>query len=62
MEFWKTLIAPLLVAIVTGFVFFEAGRLTAPAITQPLFFKRAFAVRTVVKPGRGRSRRRGSRP
>ena len=32
------------------------------AITQPLFFKRAFAVRTVVKPGRGRSRRRGSRP
>src|SRR3984957_4737841 len=26
------------------------------AITQPLFFKRAFAVRTVVKPGRGRSR------
>ena len=32
------------------------------AITQPLFFKRAFAVRTVIKPGRGRSRRRGSRP
>jgi len=35
---------------------------TRLAITQPLFFKRAFAVRTVIKPGRGRSRRRGSRP
>jgi hypothetical protein len=32
MEFWKTLIAPTLVAIITGFVFFEAGRLTAPEV------------------------------
>jgi hypothetical protein len=32
MEFWKTLIAPTLVAIITGFIFFEAGRLTAPDV------------------------------